>query len=177
MGSSLKRSSLSGRLASVGQPCFPHSTIFPLVAWGKSWSERRCKRRSTVRCSPWATAPNVPGMRRVCGSPEGTGGPSAGGFSRPGPHQTCGCRQSRAPPGVPVQGLGSLLSLGRLGTLGALGFGRGWPNVFLAGLVARVVYFSLHRIHAIAVKGLWPTVRHIFGNLFRRSASSGVKVH
>ncbi|WP_426287471.1 NAD(P)/FAD-dependent oxidoreductase [Luteibacter sp. E-22] len=80
-------------------------------------------------------------------------------------------------PAFRYRDFGSLLSLGRLGTLGALGFGRGWPNVFLAGLVARAVYFSLHRIHAIAVKGLWPTVRHIFGNLFRRSASSGVKVH
>ncbi|MGR8934637.1 MAG: NAD(P)/FAD-dependent oxidoreductase [Gammaproteobacteria bacterium] len=71
---------------------------------------------------------------------------------------------------------GSLVSLGKYSTVGNL-MGNLMGSVSVGGLIARVVYLSLYKMHQVAVHGYFRTAMLTLSNLFRRSAHLHIKLH
>lgn len=72
---------------------------------------------------------------------------------------------------------GSLVSVGHsrgVGTLMGVLAGRGW---FVEGLLARLMYMSLHLMHHQAVLGFWRTVSVALGRLLLKRSTPRVKLH
>ncbi|TQM12289.1 NADH dehydrogenase [Pseudoxanthomonas sp. 3HH-4] len=73
--------------------------------------------------------------------------------------------------------LGSLVSLGRLGATGNLMGGLISGRLFVDGILARIMYRSLYRMHCVALHGWWRTGVDMLANLLRRSISTKIKLH
>jgi len=71
---------------------------------------------------------------------------------------------------------GSLVSLGEYTTVGNL-MGKGIKNVRIEGLLARMVYVSLYKMHQVALLGYTRTALLTLSNLFRRSVHPEIKLH
>jgi NADH dehydrogenase len=71
---------------------------------------------------------------------------------------------------------GSLVSLGKYSTVGNL-MGNLLGTVSIGGLIARVVYLSLYKMHQVAVHGYYRTAMLTLSNLFRHSVYRQIKLH
>jgi NADH dehydrogenase len=60
---------------------------------------------------------------------------------------------------------GSLVSLGKLGATGSLMGGLIGGRIFVDGLIAKVMYVSLYRLHTIALHGWWRTTIEVLASL------------
>lgn len=72
---------------------------------------------------------------------------------------------------------GSLVSLGRLSAVGNLMGGLIGGNVLIEGLIARVMYTSLYRMHVLALYGFWGMVLDTLGHWVRSKTTPRVKLH
>lgn len=70
---------------------------------------------------------------------------------------------------------GSLVSLANYATVGNLMGSLG--SVSVAGLVAKLAYLSLYKMHQIAVHGYFRTAMLSLSNLFRRATHARIKMH
>lgn len=75
--------------------------------------------------------------------------------------------------------LGSLVSLGNYTTVGSLmgSIAKFSPSVMVEGLVARLIYMSLYKMHQVAVYGLMRTGLHTLGNLLDQGHKPRMKLH
>lgn len=71
---------------------------------------------------------------------------------------------------------GSLVSLGNHATVGNL-MGNVIKSVRVEGLIARMVYLSLYKMHQISLFGFWRTSLLTASNMFRRSVHPAIKLH
>jgi len=71
---------------------------------------------------------------------------------------------------------GSLVSLGNYATVGNL-MGSVLKSVRVEGLIARIVYLSLYKMHQVALFGLVRTSLLTASNMFRRSVHPAIKLH
>ncbi len=71
---------------------------------------------------------------------------------------------------------GSLVALGKYTTVGNL-MGNLMGSISVGGLIARVVYLSLYKMHQVAIHGYFRTAMLTLSNLFRRSAHATIKMH
>lgn len=75
---------------------------------------------------------------------------------------------------------GSLINLSRYSTVGSLmgGIARQWSgSVVIEGLMARFMYFSLYKMHQIALHGVWRVMLTTFANMLTRRAKPRMKLH
>lgn len=80
-------------------------------------------------------------------------------------------------PAFRYRDFGSLVSLGRLGATGNLMGGLIGGRMFVDGVLARLMYVSLYRMHTVALHGWWRTGVDIAANFFRSTISPRVKLH
>lgn len=71
---------------------------------------------------------------------------------------------------------GSLVSLGRYSTVGNL-MGNITGSIMLEGLIARLVYLSIYKMHQMALFGPFRTTMLAISHLFRRSVHPKIKLH
>ena len=71
---------------------------------------------------------------------------------------------------------GSLVSLGNYSTVGNL-MGKAIKNVRIEGMIARLVYLSLYKMHQVSLFGYVRTGLFTLSNLFRRSVHPEIKLH
>ncbi len=71
---------------------------------------------------------------------------------------------------------GSLVSLGNYSTVGNL-MGNAIKNVRVEGLIARIVYLSLYKMHQVSLFGYVRTALFTLSNIFRRSVHPEIKLH
>ncbi len=71
---------------------------------------------------------------------------------------------------------GSLVALGHYSTVGNL-MGAITGNVWVSGLVARVMYRSLYALHRAALYGWWRTLMLDLANRLRRTVDPEIKLH
>jgi NADH dehydrogenase len=83
----------------------------------------------------------------------------------------------RTLPEFHFQDLGSLVSLGTFSAMGNLMGGLIGGSVLIEGLVARVMYTSLYRMHVLALHGFWRMVLDTVGHWLRSKTSPRVKLH
>ncbi|MDT8311319.1 MAG: NAD(P)/FAD-dependent oxidoreductase [Methylophaga sp.] len=72
---------------------------------------------------------------------------------------------------------GSLVSLGRYGTVGNLMGNLSRGSMMIEGLMARVMYLSLYKMHQTALFGPFRVVMLSLSHLFRRSVHPKIKLH
>jgi NADH dehydrogenase len=73
--------------------------------------------------------------------------------------------------------LGSLVSLGHFSAMGNLMGGLIGGTVLIEGLVARVMYSSLYRMHVLALHGFWRMVLDTVSHWLRSKTRPRVKLH
>lgn len=73
--------------------------------------------------------------------------------------------------------LGSLVSLGRYDAVGNLMGPLIGSTLFIEGLLARMLYFSLYRMHLVALHGWVRTAADTIGQWLQRKTSPRVKLH
>lgn len=73
--------------------------------------------------------------------------------------------------------LGSLVSLGRFDAVGNLMGPLIGSTLFIEGILARMLYISLYRMHLVALHGLVRTVADTLGHWLQRKTSPRVKLH
>ena len=71
---------------------------------------------------------------------------------------------------------GSLVTLGRYSTVGSL-MGSITGSVRVSGLIARLVYLSLHKMHQVTLHGAFSTLLLTLSSILRRSVNPEVKLH
>jgi NADH dehydrogenase len=72
---------------------------------------------------------------------------------------------------------GSLVSLGHFSAVGNLMGGLIGGNLLIEGVVARVMYASLYRMHILALHGFWGMALDTVGHWLRSKTSPRVKLH
>lgn len=72
---------------------------------------------------------------------------------------------------------GSLVSLGRYGTVGNLMGNLSRGSMMIEGLMARLMYLSLYKMHQVALFGPFRVVMLSLSHLFRRSVHPKIKLH
>jgi len=72
---------------------------------------------------------------------------------------------------------GSLVSLGRFSTVGNLMGGLTGGSLMIEGLVARMVYLSLYKMHQVALFGLFRAGLLSVSHVFRRAVHPRIKLH
>jgi len=75
------------------------------------------------------------------------------------------------------QDLGSLVSLGHFSAMGNLMGGLIGGTVLIEGLVARIMYSSLYRMHVLALHGFWRMVLDTASHWLRSKTHPRVKLH
>src|SRR5690606_32094689 len=81
-----------------------------------------------------------------------------------------------APPPYRYRDYGSLIALGRYSTVGNL-MGHLTGNIMVSGLIARLMYLSLHQMHQIALHGWSRALLLELANLLRRRVQPEIKLH
>jgi NADH dehydrogenase len=89
------------------------------------------------------------------------------------------CRRldGRPLPEFHFQDLGSLVSLGHFSAMGNLMGGLIGGSVLIEGLIARLMYTSLYRMHILALHGFWRMVLDTVSHWLRSKTSPRVKLH
>lgn len=72
---------------------------------------------------------------------------------------------------------GSLVSLGNKRGVGSLMGGLGGPNFFVEGLIAKLMYMSLHLMHHRAIMGTRNTIVLALARLLQQRVSGRLKLH
>lgn len=75
---------------------------------------------------------------------------------------------------------GSLINLSRYSTVGSLmgSVARMWSgSVFIEGILARLMYSSLYKMHQVALHGMPRVIMTTIGNLFSRRSKPRMKLH
>ena len=72
---------------------------------------------------------------------------------------------------------GSLVSLGRYGTVGNLMGNLSRGSMMIEGFIARMMYLSLYKMHQTALFGPFRVVMLSLSHLFRRSVHPKIKLH
>jgi len=85
--------------------------------------------------------------------------------------------EGRALPEFHFQDFGSLVSLGHFSAMGNLMGGLIGGNVLLEGLIARVMYSSLYRMHVLALHGMGGMLLDTVGHWLRSKTNPRVKLH
>ncbi len=80
-------------------------------------------------------------------------------------------------PEFAFQDFGSLVSLGHFSAVGNLMGGLIGGNLLIEGLVARVMYASLYRMHVLALHGFWGMALDTIGHWLRSKTHPRVKLH
>lgn len=72
---------------------------------------------------------------------------------------------------------GSLVSLGRFSTVGNLMGGLTGGSLMIEGMIARLVYLSLYKMHQVALFGLFRAALLSVSHVFRRAVHPRIKLH
>lgn len=72
---------------------------------------------------------------------------------------------------------GSLVNLGRYTTVGNLMGNLSGSSMYIEGLIARMMYQSLHKMHLMALHGIWTVALQTLARLINRRTESHVKLH
>ncbi len=80
-------------------------------------------------------------------------------------------------PSFSYRDLGSLVSLGRFDTVGNLMGPLVGSTLFIEGLLARLLYLSLYRMHLVALHGIVRTAADSIGQWLQRRTAPRVKLH
>ncbi|HEX2605093.1 MAG TPA: FAD-dependent oxidoreductase, partial [Oxalicibacterium sp.] len=80
-------------------------------------------------------------------------------------------------PSFHYRDLGSLVSLGRFDAVGNLMGPLIGSTLFIEGLLARMLYFSLYRMHMVALHGWLRTAADTVGQWLQRKTAPRVKLH
>jgi len=72
---------------------------------------------------------------------------------------------------------GSLVALGRYSTVGNLMGGLTGGSLMIEGALARLVYWSLHKMHQVALNGLFKTVLGTLANIINSPNKPTIKLH
>jgi NADH dehydrogenase len=72
---------------------------------------------------------------------------------------------------------GSLVSLGRYSTVGNMMGNLSKGSLMIEGLLARLMYLSLYKMHQVALFGLFRVTLLSLSHLFRRSVHPKIKLH
>ena len=72
---------------------------------------------------------------------------------------------------------GSLVNLGRYTTVGNLMGSLSGGSMYIEGLIARLMYQSLHKMHLMALHGIWTVALQTLARLITRRTESKVKLH
>ena len=72
---------------------------------------------------------------------------------------------------------GSLVSISEYATVGNLMGGALGGSVYFQGYLARLMYISLHKMHDLALHGVWHVGVDTVAGLFRRRTATPVKLH
>jgi len=72
---------------------------------------------------------------------------------------------------------GSLVNLGRYTTVGNLMGNLSGSSMYIEGLIARMMYQSLHKMHLMALHGIWTVALQTLARLITRRTESHVKLH
>lgn len=72
---------------------------------------------------------------------------------------------------------GSLVNLGRYSTVGSLMGALTGGNMFIQGMVARIMYKSLYKMHLISLHGVITVFLQSLARLITRRRETGVKLH
>ncbi|CAL62642.1 NADH dehydrogenase [Herminiimonas arsenicoxydans] len=80
-------------------------------------------------------------------------------------------------PAFEYRDLGSLVSLGRFDAVGNLMGPLIGSTLFIEGIMARMLYLSLYRMHLMALHGLVRTIADTLGHWLHRKTSPRVKLH
>lgn len=75
------------------------------------------------------------------------------------------------------QDYGSLVNLGKYSTVGSLMGSVAGGSMYIQGLVARLMYRSLYKMHLMALHGVFSTLIHSIGRLISRRTEPHVKLH
>jgi NADH dehydrogenase len=73
--------------------------------------------------------------------------------------------------------LGSLVSLGRFSAVGNLMGNLIGGSLFVEGIVARLLYTSLYRMHIMALSGVWRMMLDTLVHWLRRKTAPRIKLH
>lgn len=80
-------------------------------------------------------------------------------------------------PEFTYQDYGSLVNLGRYTTVGNLMGSLSGRSMYIEGLIARLMYQSLHKMHLMALHGIWTVALQTLARLITRRTESQVKLH
>ncbi len=72
---------------------------------------------------------------------------------------------------------GSLVNLGKYSTVGSLMGAVAGGSMYIQGLVARVMYRSLYKMHLMALHGVFAVIVHTIGRIISRRTEPHVKLH
>lgn len=72
---------------------------------------------------------------------------------------------------------GSLVNLGRYTTVGNLMGSLSGSSMYIEGFIARLMYQSLHKMHLMALHGIWTVALQTLARLITRRTESQVKLH
>ena len=72
---------------------------------------------------------------------------------------------------------GSLVSLGRYSTVGNLMGNLSRGSMLVEGLMARMMYLSLYKMHQVALFGPFRVLMLSLSHMFRRSVHPKIKLH
>jgi NADH dehydrogenase len=89
------------------------------------------------------------------------------------------CRRLRGKslPEYAYRDYGSLVALGRFSTVGNLMGGLTGGSIMIEGTIARVVYWSLHKMHQVALNGWYKTGLATFANIINAPNQPTIKLH
>ena len=85
--------------------------------------------------------------------------------------------RGRSLPRYVYRDYGSLVALGKYSTVGALMNQLMRGSVMVEGVIARLVYLSLYKMHQVALFGWYRVVLLTFANLLRRRVYPEIKLH
>lgn len=89
------------------------------------------------------------------------------------------CRRFRGKPlpAYEYRDYGSLVALGRFSTVGNLMGGLTGGSIMIEGVMARVVYWSLHKMHQIALHGWFKTALTTYAHFISTPTRARIKLH
>jgi NADH dehydrogenase len=72
---------------------------------------------------------------------------------------------------------GSLVNLGKYTTVGNLMGSLSGGSLFIEGLIARLMYKSLYKMHLMALHGFWSMALQTLARMINRRTEAHVKLH
>jgi NADH dehydrogenase len=72
---------------------------------------------------------------------------------------------------------GSLVNLGKYSTVGNLMGSLSGGSLFIEGLIARLMYMSLYKMHLMALHGFWSMALQTLARMINRRTEAHVKLH